>query len=298
MSLNGVDIASYQKDMDCSKIKADFVIIKATQGTSYVNPHCNKHYTQCKESGKLIGLYHYSTGCGAEAEADFFIKNVSNYIKEAILCLDWEHNEKGGANPIFGTNSEVDYVKRFMERVFARTGVYPLLYMSASVTRRRDWSSVAKICELWDAQYASATKITDFQDSPWRDKKGLGAWSEPPAIHQYSSSGSIEGYKQTSPNKLDMDIAYLTKEEWKALANGTYRKTLNISKEINPEVIMDVLSNNYGTGAERTLRLTKAGYNPVDVQKKINECYKISQEVDKSKKKAGNYWNCVLKFLS
>lgn len=297
MSLNGVDIASYQKDMDCSKIKADFVIIKATQGTSYVNPHCNKHYAQCKESGKLIGLYHYSTGCGAEAEADFFIKNVSNYIKEAILCLDWEHNEKGGANPVFGTNSEVDYVKRFMERVFARTGVYPLLYMSASVTRRRDWSPVAKICELWDAQYASATKITDFQDSPWRDKKGLGAWTEPPAIHQYSSSGSIEGYKQTSPNKLDMDIAYLTKEEWKALANGTYRKAASISKEINPEVIMDVLSNKYGTGAERTLRLTKAGYNPVDVQKKINECYKISQEVDKHKKKAGNYWNCVLKFL-
>lgn len=298
MALNGVDIASYQKDMDCSKIKADFVIIKATQGTSYVNPNCNRQYAQAKASGKLLGLYHYSTGCGAEKEADFFLDNVANYVKEAILCLDWEHNEKGGANPIFGTNQEVEYVRKFMDRVYSRTGVYPLLYMSASVTRRRDWSSVAKNCELWDAQYASATKITDYQESPWRDKKGLGAWAEPPAIHQYSSSGTIEGYRQTSPNKLDMDIAYLTREEWKALANGTYRKNTGSNKEINPEIISAVLDDVYGKGAERTLKLTKAGYNTVEVQQKINELYKIAQEVDKSKKKAGNYWNCVLKFLS
>ena len=297
MALHGVDIASYQKDMDCSKIKADFVIIKATQGTSYVNPNCNRQYAQAKSAGKLLGLYHYATGCGADLEAEYFIKNVSNYVKEAILCLDWEHNAKGGANPVFNTNGEVDYVYRFMQRVHELTGVYPLLYMSASVTRRRDWSKVASICELWDAQYASATKITDYQDSPWRDTKGLGAWTEPPAIHQYSSSGTIDGYRQTSPNKLDMDIAYLTRDEWMMLARGTYN-TKPVAKSVTPEIIMAILDDKSGTGGDSTLKLTEAGYNPVDVQKKINELHALAQEIStRYKSKAGNYWECVLKFL-
>lgn len=293
MALHGVDIASYQKDMDCSKVKADFIIIKATQGNTYVNPNCNRQYAQAKSAGKLLGLYHYATGIGPEVEADFFINNCRNYIKEAILCLDWEHNEKGGKNPVFNTAGEVEYVYKFMKKVHELTGVYPLLYMSASVTRRRDWSKVAQICELWDAQYGNATKITDYQNNPWRDNKGLGAWKEPPAIHQYSSSGSIEGYRQTTSGKLDMDIAYLTKQEWMMLARGTYN-TKPQSRAVNPEVIRNVLDNKYGSGSNRTLKLTEEGYNPTEVQNKINELYKLSKELEPIKKKAGEYFDCVL----
>lgn len=295
MALHGVDIASYQKDMDCSKVKADFIIIKATQGNTYVNPNCNRQYAQAKSAGKLLGLYHYATGIGPEVEADFFINNIRNYIKEAILCLDWEHNEKGGKNPVFNTAGEVEYVYRFMKRVYELTGVYPLLYMSASVTRRRDWSKVAQICELWDAQYGNATKITDYQNNPWRDNKGLGAWKESPAIHQYSSSGSIEGYRQTTSGKLDMDIAYLTKQEWMMLARGTYN-TKPQPRAVNPEVIRNVLDNKYGSGSNRILKLTEEGYNPTEVQNKINELYKLSKELEPIKKKAGEYFDCVLKF--
>lgn len=295
MALHGVDIASYQKDMDCSKVKADFIIIKATQGTTYVNPNCNRQYAQAKAAGKLLGLYHYATGVGAEAEADFFINNIKNYVKEAILCLDWEHNDVGGKNPVFNTSGEVDYVYRFMKRVHDLTGVYPLLYMSASVTRRRDWSKVAQICELWDAQYASSTKITDYQDSPWRDNKGLGAWKQPPAIHQYSSSGSIEGYRQTSPGKLDMDIAYLTRDEWLMLARGSYNNK-PVARAVNPEVIMNILDNKYGSGAARALRLKEEGYNAAAVQNKINELYRLSKELEPIRQKAGDYFDCLLKF--
>jgi len=295
MALHGVDIASYQKDMDCSKVRADFIIIKATQGTTYVNPNCNRQYAQAKAAGKLLGLYHYATGVGAEAEADFFINNIKNYVKEAILCLDWEHNDVGGKNPVFNTSGEVDYVYRFMKRVHDLTGVYPLLYMSASVTRRRDWSKVAQICELWDAQYASSTKITDYQDSPWRDNKGLGAWKQPPAIHQYSSSGSIEGYRQTSPGKLDMDIAYLTRDEWLMLARGSYNNK-PVARAVNPEVIMNILDNKYGSGAARALRLKEEGYNAAAVQNKINELYRLSKELEPIRQKAGDYFDCLLKF--
>ena len=36
--MNGFDIASYQSGLNIGSVPCDFVIIKATQGTKYVNP--------------------------------------------------------------------------------------------------------------------------------------------------------------------------------------------------------------------------------------------------------------------
>ena len=69
------------------------------------------------------------------------------------------------------------------------------------------------------------------------------------------------------------------------------------SKPITPEIISDVIDLRYGTGNSRTVALANAGYNAVEVQKKINELHKISQEVKKYKDKSGEFWECVLKFL-
>lgn len=69
------------------------------------------------------------------------------------------------------------------------------------------------------------------------------------------------------------------------------------AKAITPELVSDVIDGRYGTGNSRTVALANAGYNAVDVQKKVNELYKVSQEVKKIKDKVGEYWECVLKFL-
>lgn len=68
-------------------------------------------------------------------------------------------------------------------------------------------------------------------------------------------------------------------------------------KPITPQVINDVIDGKYFTGNARTVALANAGYNAVSVQQKINELYKLSQDVKKYKDKAGDYWECILKFL-
>lgn len=208
--LNVIDIASYQSGLDLTKANAglDGVIIKATQGTTYVNPYCNKHYAQAKQAGLLRGLYHYASGVGAEVEADAFVRNIKGYIGDCILALDWE----GQQNSQFGKN-DVAYCKKFLDRVYAITGVRPLIYMSKSVCRAHDWSSVAKDYGLWCAQYGS-NNATGFQESPWTDSNGFGAWPYP-AIYQYSSNGVLQGYS----GRLDLDLAYMTPEAW-----GKYAK--------------------------------------------------------------------------
>lgn len=201
--LNVIDIASYQSGLDLTKVKVDGVIIKATQGTTYVNPCCNKHYAQAKQAGILRGLYHYASGVGAAAEADAFVRNIQGYIGDALLALDWE----GAQNAAFGKN-DVQYCKTFLDRVYAITGVRPLIYMSKSVCRAHDWSSVAKDYGLWVAQYASMDP-TGFQANPWTDNRGYGAWKYP-AIYQYSSRGRLDGYS----GNLDLDLAYMTRTAW------------------------------------------------------------------------------------
>ena len=198
-----IDIASYQSGLDLTKVKVDGVIIKATQGTTYVNPCCNRHYAQAKQAGILRGLYHYASGVGAAAEADAFVRNIQGYVGDALLALDWE----GAQNSAFGKN-DVAYCKEFLDRVYAITGVRPLIYMSKSVCRAHDWSSVARDYGLWVAQYASMDP-TGFQAKPWTDSKGYGAWPYP-AIYQYSSHGRLDGYS----GNLDLDLAYMTREAW------------------------------------------------------------------------------------
>lgn len=55
MGLNGIDISGWQEGIDLSAVAADFVIMKATQGTGFVSKDFVRQYQQAKENGKLVG---------------------------------------------------------------------------------------------------------------------------------------------------------------------------------------------------------------------------------------------------
>ena len=59
--MNGIDISRWNT-VDLSKIECDFVIVKATQGTSFVSPTYKQQITQAESLGKLLGVYQYSLG--------------------------------------------------------------------------------------------------------------------------------------------------------------------------------------------------------------------------------------------
>lgn len=206
--MNGIDISSHQTGINLSAVPCDFVIIKATQGTSYVNGDLKRQYQQAIANGKKVGLYHYASNGGATAEAMHFLNICKgiNAIGSAILFLDWEWD----SNKNFG---DVGYAKQFLDYVFASTRITPFIYMSKSVCRSYDWSGVAKY-PLWAAQYAN-NQTTGYKDSPWTDSHGFGAWTAP-LIYQYSSRGRLPGYNAN----LDLDIAYMTPDEWDGYAGG------------------------------------------------------------------------------
>ena len=80
MGLNGIDISGWQEGIDLSAVAADFVIMKATQGTGFVSKDFVRQYQQAKENGKLVGCYHYAEGGDYVAEANNFLDVVGNRV--------------------------------------------------------------------------------------------------------------------------------------------------------------------------------------------------------------------------
>ena len=193
MAMNGIDIASYQTGIDLTVVPCDFVIVKATEGTGYVNPDFTRAYAQAKNAGKCLGIYHYANGGDYQKEADYFLDRIGNRIGEAILCLDWE----GKSNPAFGS-SDFAWCKSWLDYVYQKTGVRPLLYCSQSVAYR--FSNIGNY-GLWIAQYADMN-ATGYQDKPWNE----GAYTC--VIRQYSSCGRLAGYG----GNLDLNKFYGDKD--------------------------------------------------------------------------------------
>lgn len=202
MALQGIDISSAQEGIDLSAVPCDFVIVKATQGTGYVNPDCARAVGQARNLGKLFGVYHYIGGGDAVGEANYFVDNCRGWVGEGVFALDWE----SGENSAWGDESYLDAV---VGQVVACTGIPPMIYVEES--RYGPVRSVADRhnCGMWVAEYASEN-ATGYQDAPWNE----GTYQC--AIRQYSSSGQLDGWG----GNLDLNKFYGDRDAWNRYATG------------------------------------------------------------------------------
>lgn len=278
MSLNGVDIARYQAGINISAMTTtDFVIVKATQGTWYTSPTFVKQYSDAKEAGKLLGIYHYAEGKNYKAEADYFLKTIGNRVGEAILCLDWEDTD----NSTFNSGKDRTWVKNWCDYVASKTNVKPLVYTSKAYMR-----NISGIGDygLWIAQYAN-NNPTNYQATPWNE----GAYSC--AIRQYSSHGRIKGYN----GNIDLNKFYGDAAAWKKYANPGKAKPVtggsskpSTSSGSILDLVAGVMQGKYGDGDARKAAL---GSRYDDVQNMINHIATASASTLANEVKAGKYGN-------
>ena len=259
--MNGIDISNWQAGIDLSKVPADFVIMKATQGVTYVSPDCDRQYQQAKKLGRPRGVYHYVDGTGATQEADYFVDHCKGYLRDAILAIDWEQEQ----NRAWGN---YEYLKQLVRRVIERTGVKPLIYAQAGI-----YAGISKVaadldCGLWIAQYADMT-ATGYQDHPWNE----GSYSC--VIRQYTSAGNLPGWSAN----LDLNKAYIDANAWAKYANPTGQAAAKPQPTPAPApakksldvIAAEVIAGKWGNGADRVNRLRAAGYDAATVQAKVNE---------------------------
>lgn len=208
-NMNGIDVSNWQAGIDVTQMNdVEFVIAKATEGTGYVNPDCDRVYHDAKESGKKTGVYHFARKGDALTQAKYFVDNISGYIGQSVLVLDYESS---------AVEQGVGWAKDWLDAVYSMTGVKPVIYMSNSVIHRYDWSEVSVNYPLWNAgYYAGYNTIYGFVDNP--PIHGLlGEFTDNTVLYQYTSSGRLNGWS----DNLDLDIFYGDSAEWDALAGYT-----------------------------------------------------------------------------
>lgn len=208
-NMNGIDVSNWQRGIDVTQMHdVEFVIAKATEGTSYVNPDCDRVCHDARNSGKKTGVYHFARQGDAIAQAKYFVNHISGYIGQSVLVLDYESS---------AVDQGVGWAKDWLDAVYNMTGVKPVIYMSNSVVHRYDWIEVAKDYSLWNAgYYAGYNTIYGFIDNPSM-RYDLGAFSDNTSLYQYTSSGRLNGWS----DNLDLDLFYGDKADWDALAGHT-----------------------------------------------------------------------------
>ena len=194
--LRGLDLSVWQNP-GTGDGDYDFIICKATEGVGYTDPNCDAHYQRAKSQGKLLGVYHFARPGhnSAIAEADWFVSQIQGYIGEALLVLDWEVE----------ATWNIAWAKQWLDRVYEKTGVRPLVYASGSVITGNDWSSVANSdYGLWIAYWPNQYQYGEgWPTSPDEMAYGTGAWKFW-AIWQFSSRNG----------RLDCDVANMDREAW------------------------------------------------------------------------------------
>ena len=205
--MNGIDISNWQSAIDVSDMNVDFVVVKATEGSSYTSPSFTRQANDTLNSGKKLGLYHYMTYMTpAKQQAEYFVRKVEPYINKAVLVLDFEST---------AVYKGVSFALEFLQTVEHLTGVKPMIYMSQSVAASLNWSTVINNnYALWVARYPLGNTITGFRND--LSYGNLGYWDSA-AMFQYTSHGRLSGYS----GYLDLDIFYGDESQWDAYAGGS-----------------------------------------------------------------------------
>lgn len=272
MSLKGIDISNHQRGLDLSKIDCDFVIIKATEGKSYVDKSCDGFFQQALSLGKKLGVYHFANNSDntAQQEADWFIQNTRGYIGKAIPVLDWEDN----------VTDNVPWALEWLQRVEQAYGCKPLIYMSESVVNRYDWSPVANAnYGIWVAKYRDNLPDYNYDMSKAGNMPSIKYWSTM-ALWQWTSTGRLNGWN----GNLDCDVFYGDAAAWdKYVGSGSSSNTPSNpttsqqpQRLSNEEMAKKVIAGEYGDYPERKTRLEAEGYNYEAIQKIVNQAYASS----------------------
>lgn len=140
MTIKGIDVSAYQSEAYATD-GYDFVVVKATEGMSYVNPHRAAQVKRARDKGLVVGHYHFVHHGDMQAQADFFLKTAAPQQDE-FLALDWE-------NPDVSSADKDAFLKYLKSKAGGRK---VLLYCNTDYWKTRDVSSYAAD-GLWIAVY-------------------------------------------------------------------------------------------------------------------------------------------------
>lgn len=194
----GIDVSHWQGSIDWTKplkgtnnTDIDFVIVKATQGSQYLDSQFKNNWAGAKKAGMKVGAYHFYIYADDPAEqASNFLKNVDWTKGDIRPIIDLELDCASCTTPGISNEDLVKDLKIFIAAVKKKTGLDPIIYSYGSfydTYLRADFAAY----DVWLADYTtiapSVIPVYPNQEGSvnptyvlWQftDKQSIQGWTE------------------------------------------------------------------------------------------------------------------------
>lgn len=203
--LNGIDVSRWQGDIDFVAVRESgmqFVFIKATEGSTYVDPRFAENWKKANAAGLHVGVYHYfraSSSVPAD-QKDNIVKTLRSVAFDPavhVLAIDIETARNTAATPSQMADNAFELLQ-LLEEDGVLGGQLPLIYCDNNTWRyyldaqRHDFSRYG----LWIANWnVDAPTLPDTWQQAGKD------W----CVWQYSSKGRVAGIE----GDVDLDQSRL-----------------------------------------------------------------------------------------
>lgn len=184
-TLFGVDLSSYQGEVDWAKLKAAgvaFVFVKATEGQTVIDPCFASNWAGAAKAGIPRGAYHvYRTATSGSTQAAHFMAQVQaqGHPGELPPVLDLETSIIQGENVTSADQEIVGWLQAVRPLVNGGSAT-PLVYGSLSLFSGYLAGKAIPQSAVWLAEYTSG---------PAHQPQGWPNW----LFWQFSASGNVPG---------------------------------------------------------------------------------------------------------
>lgn len=198
--VRGVDVSAYQGDIDwdvLTKQNIRFAFIKATEGSSFVDPHFHDNYENAAKTGIRVGAYHFfSFDSGGDTQAENFIREVEKIDNMLPPVIDLEFYGDKKSNPP-DRETVTTQLKLFVAKIEEVYGVKPVIYVvyeTYDLYIKDNFDD----CDIW---------IRDvFRTPSLSDKRNWVFW-------QYTSRARLDGYNGEE-KYIDLNVFNGTEEQF------------------------------------------------------------------------------------
>ena len=198
--IRGVDVSNYQGVIDWSVIaKQDihFAFIKATEGSSFVDPYFHENYENAAKTGIRVGAYHFfSFDSGGDTQAENFIREVSKIDNMLPPVIDIEFYDDKRSNPP-DRETVTEQLNVFIKKIQEAYGVNPIIY-AVYETYDLYIKDDFKDCDIWIRDVFRFPKLSDNRN-----------WT----FWQYTNRAKLNGYNGVEKH-IDLNVFNGTKEQF------------------------------------------------------------------------------------
>ena len=176
----GIDVSHHQGKIDWNRVAESsalngypvwFVIMKATEGSTFTDPEYLDNIRDAREAGFVCGVYHfYDPSVSPDKQAEHYINTVKLQKGDLAPVVDVERSGRSSGD----LQRELSVFLGLLESHY---GVKPIIYASAKFRRRHLNSTAFDRYPFWVAHYYVVRPETA---KPW-------------IIWQFTDHASVEG---------------------------------------------------------------------------------------------------------